>query len=149
MSWIRMAFGGVAFVGIASVASAQAPQGGGAPQQGMAQQGQGGPAAREARISKRLFAGIDLTEAQNAQIQKIMEKYNAERQAFMPAHPPEAGGERPKLDDATRAKMNDISTRSNAEYRAVLTADQQKVFDKNLEEIKARMEAREKQQKEG
>ncbi len=140
-----MAIGGVAFVGIASVASAQAQQGGRADQQGA---GKGGPgAAREARIAKRLFAGIELTEAQNAQVQKIMEKYNAETQTLMPNV---AAGEKPaKPDEATRAKMMDISARSQVEYRAVLTPDQQKIFDKNVAEIKARMEKRQKQQKEG
>jgi Spy/CpxP family protein refolding chaperone len=151
MSWIRMAIGGVAFVGIASAASAQAPQDGSAPQQGAAKQGkQGGGgepgAAREARMAKRLFAGIELTEAQNAQVQKIMEKYNAEIQALMPPVP--AGEKAPKPDEATRAKMMDISARSQAEYRVVLTPDQQQIFDKNVADIKARMEKRQKQEKE-
>jgi LTXXQ motif family protein len=142
MSWIRMVIGSAAFVGIASVAGAQAPQGGGAPQQGMAQQG--GMAAREARMAKRLFAGIELTEAQNAQIQKISEKYGAERQALMPAAA--ASGGFPQLDDAARAKMMDITTRSEVEYRAILSTSQQKIFDANVAEIKARMQQRQKQQ---
>jgi Spy/CpxP family protein refolding chaperone len=137
MSWIRMAIAGVAFLGVASVASAQAPQGG--PPQGGPPQG--GPGGR-ARMTQMLFAGIDLTDAQKDQIAKIGEKYQAEREALRPAGGQQAG----PPDSATRAKMDDLRTRSNADYRAVLTADQQKIFDKNIADMKARMEARQKQQ---
>ena len=134
MSWIRMAIAGVAFLGVASVASAQ-----GTPPQGDKQHaGPGGPG----RMSQMLFAGIDLTDAQKDQIAKIGEKYKAEREALRPA----GGQMQGPPDDATRAKMNDIRTKSNAEYRAVLTADQQKIFDKNIADMKARMDARQKQQ---
>jgi len=135
MSWIRMAIAGVAFLGVASVASAQGPQGG--PPQG----GPRGPEGR-ARMTQMLFAGIDLTDAQKDQIAKIGDKYRAEREALRPA----GGQMQGPPDDATRAKMNDLRTRSNADYRAVLTADQQKVFDKNIAEMKEKMEHREKQQ---
>lgn len=134
MSWIRMAIAGVAFLGVASVASAQGPQGG-PPQQG-------GQQARGQRMTQMLFAGIDLTDAQKDQIAKIGEKYQAEREALRPAGGQQAG----PPDSATRAKMDDIRTKSNADYRAVLTADQQKIFDKNIADMKARMEARQKQQ---
>ena len=134
MSWIRMAIAGVAFLGVASVASAQ-----GTPPQGEKQHaGPGGPG----RMSQMLFAGIELTDAQKDQIAKIGEKYKAEREALRPA----GGQMQGPPDDATRAKMNDIRTKSNAEYRAVLTADQQKIFDKNIADMKARMDARQKQQ---
>ena len=134
MSWIRMAIAGVAFLGVASVASAQ-----GTPPQGDKQHaGPGGPG----RMSQMLFAGIDLTDAQKDQIAKIGEKYKAEREALRPA----GGQMQGPPDEATRAKMNDIRTKSNAEYRAVLTADQQKIFDKNIADMKARMDARQKQQ---
>ena len=81
-----------------------------------------------------LFAGIDLTDAQKDQIAKIGEKYQAEREALRPAGAQKAG----PPDSTTRAKMDDIRAKSNAEYRAVLTADQQKIFDKNIADIKAR-----------
>jgi hypothetical protein len=42
--------------------------------------------------------------------------------------------------------MMEMSTKSHAEYRAILTADQQTIFDKNVAEMKARMEQRQKQQ---
>ena len=145
MSWIRLALTGAALVSVASVASAQYPQGAppqGAPPQG-GQPGQGGPqGGRGGGMSRMLFNGIDLTDAQKDQVQKVMEKYRAERQALMPA-----GGAAPQgpPDEATRAKMKELSEKSQAEYRAILTADQQKVFDKNVADMKERMEQRQKQ----
>lgn len=134
MSWIRMAIAGVAFLGVASVASAQTPQD--TPPHG----GPGGPRMGRGEMGKMLFAGIELTDAQKEQIQKINEKYRAEREALR-----SADGQRPgPPDDATRAKMDDIRTRSHSEYRAVLTADQQVIFDKNLSDMKARMEQHQK-----
>ena len=41
----------------------------------------------------------------------------------------------------------DISTKAQTEYRTILTADQQKVFDSNVAEIKARMDKRQEQGK--
>ena len=38
--------------------------------------------------------------------------------------------------------MIDLQTKQAAEIRAILTADQQVTFDKNLAEMKARMDAR-------
>ena len=93
-------------------------------------------------MTQMLFAGIDLTDAQKDQIAKIGEKYQAEREALRPAGGQQAG----PPDSTTRAKMDDLRTRSNADYRAILTADQQKVFDKNVADMKAHMEARMKQQ---
>jgi len=139
MSWIRLALTGAALVSVASVAGAQYPQGGpqGAPP------GQGGPqGGRGGGMSRMLFNGIDLTDAQKDQVQKIMEKYRAERQALMPA-----GGGAPQgpPDDATRAKMKELSEKSEKEYRAILTEDQQKIFDKNVHDMHERMEQRQKQ----
>ena len=130
MSWIRMAIAGVAFLGVASVATAQAPH-----------DGHDGPRmGRQSGVAKMLFHGIELTEAQKVQVHQIGEKYKAQREALRPA-----GGQiQGPPDDATRAKMDEIKTRSTAEYRAILTADQQKVFDQNIAEMKARMEQRRK-----
>jgi hypothetical protein len=38
--------------------------------------------------------------------------------------------------------MMDLQSKQAAEIRAVLTADQQSTFDKNLAEMKSRMESR-------
>lgn len=137
MSWIRMAIAGVAFLGVASVGAAQAPQGApGAHDQhaGPRKSGHGGG-------SKMLFNGIDLTEAQKAQVEQISAKYKAQREALH-----SAGGQmQGPPDDATRAKMSELMTASHAEYRAILNADQQKIFDQNVAEMKARKQQRKSQ----
>ncbi len=143
MSWIRMAIG-VAFVGAASVASAQAPQGpqgaGAPPQKGAAQGERSG--GRDARMSKRLFNGIELTTAQQEQVQKISDKFAAEKQALLPAD----GERQGPADEAIRAKMLDLNTKAQVEYRAILTPEQQVVYDKNVADIKARLEQRKSKQ---
>jgi len=74
---------------------------------------------------KPLFDGITLTEVQNRQIAGIAQKYNA------PAARP----------DSTKPGMGAgaVDRRMDAakEFRTVLTPDQQKVFDKNLDKVKA------------
>jgi len=134
MSWIKMAVAGVALVASASIAGAQgAPAG--APPQGAPQGGpQGGP-PRGGRGMAMLFEGITLTDAQQKQVQDIGEKYRAQQRELMPN-----GMQGGPPDDATRAKLDDIRTKQNAEIRAVLTADQQTIFDKNVAEAKKRRE---------
>src|SRR6476659_7400597 len=129
MSWIKLAVAGVALCAGASVAGAQgAPQGpqGGPPPGGM----------RGGRGMAMLFEGITLTEAQQKQVQDISEKYRGQMRELMPN-----GMQGGPPDDATRAKMDDIRTKQNAEIRALLTAEQQTIFDKNLAEAKKRREA--------
>jgi Spy/CpxP family protein refolding chaperone len=145
MSWIRTAIVGAAFLGVASVAGAQGPQGG----PGKEGHGEhGGPGMRRGG-DQMLFEGITLTDAQQAEIQKIRDKYRAEREALRPKGGPEGGrpdggqgGGRPQLDDATRAKMDAIRTKLQSEYRAILTPAQQAIFDKNVAEMKSHMEQR-------
>jgi Spy/CpxP family protein refolding chaperone len=126
MSWIKMAVAGLALCASATVASAQgAPKG--PPPGGQ----QAGP--QRGRGMQALFEGITLTDAQQKQIQDIGEKYRGEMRALMPN-----GMQGGPPDDATRAKMDDIRTKQTAEVRAVLTADQQTLFDKNVVEAKKR-----------
>ena len=99
------------------VASTAAAQGGGQPQGG-GQQGGGN------RQNELLFKDITLTDAQKAQIDTIQTKSREESRALMtPGSPP---------DSTTRAKMAEVRTKSIAAIRAVLTAEQQPIFDKNL-----------------
>jgi Spy/CpxP family protein refolding chaperone len=123
-----MAIAGVAFLGVASVATAQSPQG--APD--------GPHMGRQSGMSKMLFNGIELTDAQKAQVEQINQKYKAQREALRPA----GGQMQGPPDDATRAKMDAIRTQAHAEYRGFLNADQQKIFDQNVAEMKSRMEQR-------
>lgn len=110
-------------VGMTSVAAAQGtePQG----------QGQG----RGERMGGMLLKDINLTDAQKAQVKTIRDKYVPQLQELRKAS--QATGGPP--DEATRTKMMDIQTKQTAEIRAILTADQQVAFDKNLAEMKARM----------
>jgi Spy/CpxP family protein refolding chaperone len=128
MKAIRIATLAIALcVGATSVAAAQGqnePQGQGERRGG----GMGG----------MLLKDINLTDAQKAQVKTIREKY-APQQLELRKSAQAVGG---PLDEATRAKMIDLQTKQAAEIRAVLTADQQATFDKNLADQRARMEAR-------
>jgi len=110
-------------VGMTSVAVAQGtePQG----------QGQG----RGERMGGMLLKDINLTDAQKAQVKTIRDKYVPQLQELRKAS--QATGGPP--DEATRTKMMDIQNKQTNEIRAILTADQQATFDKNLAEMKARM----------
>jgi Spy/CpxP family protein refolding chaperone len=87
-------------------------------------QGGGG----QGRGMQRLMEGITLTDAQKASVDSI-------GQAFRTQMPPMQQGTPP--DSATRAKRMEVMQKQWAAMRAVLTADQQKVFDKNIETMRA------------
>ncbi|HEX4600842.1 MAG TPA: hypothetical protein VH116_05565 [Gemmatimonadales bacterium] len=80
-----------------------------------------------------LLKGITLTPAQHARIDSIRVRYQGQMPAFTPGTPP---------DSATREKMRELFQRHNVEIRAVLTPDQQKVWDRNLAEMRARRRER-------
>jgi len=110
-------------VGMTTVAAAQ-----GTPQQGQGEMRRGGG------MGGMLLKDITLTDAQKEQVKTIREKYlpqqlELRRSAQAVGGPP---------DEATRSKMMDLQSKQAAEIRAVLTADQQVQFDKNLAELKAR-----------
>jgi Spy/CpxP family protein refolding chaperone len=111
----------------ASVASAQAQ---GDPQQGGMRRGGG--------MGGMLLKDITLTDAQKEQAKTIREKYLPQLMEIRKST--QATGAPP--DDATRARMTDLQNKQTAELRAILTADQQAVFDKNLADMKAAMDAR-------
>lgn len=107
----------------ASVAVAQRPDSG----------SQGGR-----RMGPNLLEGITLTDAQQAQVKAIREKYAPQRTEIMTAL--RSSGMAP--DSATRAKLQGITDAQTADIRAILTADQQKVLDKNVVEMRERMAKR-------
>src|SRR3954465_15099625 len=124
MKVIRIATLAIALcVGATSVAAAQAQT----PPQGQGEMRRGGG------MGGMLLKDISLTDAQKAQIKTIREKY-APQQLELRKSAEAVGG---PPDEATRAKMADLQTKQAAEIRAVLTADQQTTFDKNLTELKA------------
>ena len=125
MKAIRIAALGVALLaGSAAAATAQAQ----APAQ------QGGPGGGGRGGFNRTMNGIELTEAQKAKVAEIQAKYQPEMQAIRDAM--QGGGDRAD----GMAKMQALNEKRNPEIRAVLTPDQQVIFDKNLAEQKARME---------
>ena len=123
MKAIRIAALGVALLaGSAAVAGAQA--GTQAPtQQGG---GRGG--------FNRSMNGIELTDAQKAKVAEIQAKYQPEMQAIRESM--QGGGDRAEAFK----KIQALNDKRNPEIRAVLTPEQQTIFDKNLAEQKARME---------
>lgn len=117
-------------VGITSVAAAQGTE---PPQQGQGQ----GEMRRGGGMGGTLLKDINLTDAQKAQVKTIREKYLPQLVEIRKAS--QATG---TVDEASRAKSTDLQTKQAAEIRAILTADQQVTFDKNLAEMKARMDSR-------
>lgn len=104
--------------------------------QDQSQQGQG-EMRRGGGMGGMLLKDITLTDAQKDQIKTIRDKYVPQLMDLRKSAQAVGG-----VDDATRAKMMDIQTKQSAEIRAILTADQQATFDKNLAAMKARMDAR-------
>jgi Spy/CpxP family protein refolding chaperone len=107
--------------GLALVASAGVVQ---------AQGGGGGGGGGGNRAMERLMAGITLTDKQKSSVDSIAQSFRAQMPPMQQGTPP---------DSATRAKMGEVRQKQYAAIRTVLTADQQKVYDKNLEEMRANM----------
>ncbi len=127
MRIVRIASMAIALcVASASIAAAQRPDSG--PPGGR----------RGGRMGPDLLAGITLTDAQQAQVRAIREKYAPQRTEIMQAV--RTSGMPP--DSATMAKMRGITEAQTADIRAILTADQRKVLDKNVADERERMEKR-------
>ena len=107
-------------LGAAAIAGAQSPGG----------EGGGGFAGRR---MQRLLQGITLTAEQQAKVDSITARYRAQVPAFTPGAPP---------DSATRAKMRTLFGNQDEEIRALLTPDQQKIWDRNVTEMRNRMQQR-------
>lgn len=87
--------------------------------------GQGGPGAnRGARRMQMLMQGITLGTEQQTRVDSIVAAYRAQMPAMTPGTPP---------DSATMARRRELMTQQDAAVRAVLTAEQQTVFDRNVE----------------
>jgi Spy/CpxP family protein refolding chaperone len=78
------------------------------------------PAQMAQRSSDRLLTGITLSATQSDSVKAIDARYAADMKTAM-------GG------SDMRAKMTEMRDKQRKDIRAVLTADQQKVFDKNVE----------------
>ena len=93
-------------------------------------QGGGGGQGGRGRQMEMLMQGITLTDAQKASVDSIGQAYRAQMPPMQQGTPP---------DSATRAKRMEIAQKQYAAIRTVLTPDQQKVFDKNLADMRAAM----------
>ena len=83
------------------------------------------------RMEAMMFEGITLTDAQKAQIDSLRASHRGEMQGLDPRNNP---GDRQKMMQMMQAHM--------AEVRALLTPDQQVVFDKNVQEMRDRRDQR-------
>jgi len=82
----------------------------------------GGPAAFAARRMQALLQGITVTPAQQARIDSIVTAITAQMPAFTPGQMP---------DSASRARRRELTVRQDSTVRAVLTPEQQQVWDRN------------------
>ena len=114
-------------VGMTTLAAAQSTE----PQKG---QGEG---RRGGGMSGWLLKDINLTDAQKDQVKTIREKYLPQQLELRKSA--QATG---SVDDATRAQMADLQQKQAAEIRAILTPDQQVIFDRNLAAMKEKMAER-------
>jgi Spy/CpxP family protein refolding chaperone len=80
-----------------------------------------------ARRAQLLLKGITLTPEQQARVDSIQTYYRQQMPSFTSGSPP---------DSATRQKVRGLFRHEVEDIRAVLTADQQKAFDKNLAELR-------------
>ena len=79
------------------------------------------------RMEAMMFEGITLTDAQKAQVDSLRARHRAEMQGLDPRNNPD---DRQKMMQAMQAHM--------AEVRALLTPDQQVVFDRNMQQMRER-----------
>ena len=103
-------------------------------QQGPGGQGQGRGGMNPQREMEVLFKDITLTADQQAKVKEVQAKYDPQmakmREEMMAAR---QSGQ--PLGPEAMQKMRDLRAEQRAAMRAVLTADQQTVFDKNLAEM--------------
>lgn len=121
MKAIRVAMLAVALSAVAtSVSSAQQP--------GQASQSRGG-------MGGMILRGITLTDAQKAQQKVIREKYAPQMMAVRKTS--QTSG-----TPMDQAKLSEIRAAQAAELRAILTPEQQVIFDRNVAEMRARQAQR-------
>ena len=77
-----------------------------------------------------LFKDITLTDAQTAKRDSIVAKYRDQQQAIRSEM---QSGDR----QAAMGKMRELQTKQRDEFKGILTDEQKKQFDKNVEELAA------------
>jgi protein CpxP len=130
----RYTLGALLCVATASVSacahSQQAP-----PADSSSPRGQGGWQGSQMRHrggerGDRMFAGLNLTKDQRAQIKLIRDRYRLQADSLR------MGGA--AHDSTSRAAFGSLMTQEMSEIRAVLTPDQQKKFDDKMAKMKER-----------
>ncbi len=95
--------------------------------------GRMGPGGFAQRRMQMLLNGITLTPVQQAKIDSIQKSYQGKMPAMTPGQMP---------DSATRAQRFELMRQQDMDIRAVLTTDQQAIWDKNVADMQARMPRR-------
>ena len=138
MKGIRTAVLGAALAfSVTSVASAQ--------EQGQARGGGRGNPQAQMQV---LLKDITVTPEVTTKIEAILTKLSADRREIMMAARGNAagggggGGGRMMMDEATMTKVTELQTKAYGEIKALLTADQAKAFDTNVEEMRKAQAAR-------
>lgn len=103
--------------------------------------GPGGPGGRR-NMDQQLFRGITLSADQQKRIDDIRAKYRSQME--QERQQARNGGQRPD-----RAAMRQRMEQQNAEIRAVLTADQQTIYDQNLAQMRQQMQEQMQQRRGG
>ena len=101
---------------------------------------QGGQGAGRAGMGGMILQGITLTEAQKIQQKAIREKYAP--QMMQVRRTSQTTG-----TPMDQAKLTEIRTAQLSELRAILTAEQQVIFDRNVAEMQGRRAERRDGQK--
>ena len=135
---LALAFSAVA----ATTAVAQQPARPDSPARAEQQGENRGPGQRGRGPEGFLLKGITLSAAQQAQLDSLHAQMRAQFEAGRGQR--EQGGQQMSDADrqARRAQMEQRRDAMNARLRAILTPDQQKQFDKNVADMKARMQER-------
>jgi Spy/CpxP family protein refolding chaperone len=82
---------------------------------------------RGQRMEEMLFAGISLSTDQQAQVDSIRARHRTDMQGLDPRNNPD---DRQKMMQSMQAQMSEI--------RAILTPDQQTIFDQNVQKMRER-----------
>ena len=151
MHRIRLAAAAVMMAGLSSVAAAQGTDSthhGGMPGMPHGRMGMGamGAEVQRGRMWTQLMHGIELTDAQRAQLRTIHERYRAQHDSLAPTMRP---GEGQRPDTAAHRQMMSLMQQERGEVRAVLTPAQQATFDQNAAAMREQMEERRTERREG
>ena len=79
------------------------------------------------RMEEMMFQGITLSAAQQAQVDSLRERHRGEMHGMDPRNNP-----------ADRQKMMQMMQTHMAEVRALLTPEQQELFDRNVQQMRDR-----------